>query len=180
MPSPVGHTLLAFTVAGGKAQSGLSQPWWWLLIIIAGVAPDFDFLPGIIIGDPNRFHHGPSHSIAAAILFAATLWLLLKPVGTREAIILFSVYLSHLIADMLAADHGAPYGIPLLWPIHSEYLISPVAIFSNFSHGGKEAGLASVLRDIFSLPNLGAVAIEILILGPLFWIVERRRRRLRR
>jgi hypothetical protein len=40
--------------------------------------------------------------------------------------------------------------------------------------------LASVLRDIFSLPNLGAVAIEILILGPLFWIVERRRRRLRR
>jgi len=81
---------------------------------------------------------------------------------------------------MLAADHGAPYGIPLLWPIQSEYFISPVPIFSNFSHGGKEASLASVLRDIFSLPNLGAVAIEILILGPLFWIVERRRRRLRR
>ncbi|MEK9784651.1 MAG: metal-dependent hydrolase [Gammaproteobacteria bacterium] len=177
MPSPIGHSLLAFTVAGCDARMGSSRLWWWLLILTAAVAPDFDFLPGILIGDPNRFHHGPSHSITGALLFALMVWLVVKPVGRREALILFLVYLSHLVADMLAADHGAPYGIPLFWPLIDDYFISPTPLFSNFSHGGRGEGLAGVLVDIFSMPNLRAVAIEVLILGPLLWLVQRLRRR---
>jgi hypothetical protein len=34
-----------------------------------------------------------------------------------------------------------------------------------------------VLVDIFSMPNLRAVAIEVLILGPLLWLVQRLRHR---
>jgi len=89
MPSPIGHSLLAFTVAGYDARKGSSRLWWWLLILTAAVAPDFDFLPGILIGDPNRFHHGPSHSITAALLFALTFWLLISPSGGARPLFYF-------------------------------------------------------------------------------------------
>ena len=71
---------------------------WYLLILIAGVAPDFDFLPGILIGDPNRFHHGPTHSILAGILFTGFIYFIIKPLNLRAALLIFLVYL--LIAQL--------------------------------------------------------------------------------
>ena len=176
MPSPIGHSLLALAICGMKAPPTLRAPWWWMLILIAAVAPDLDFLPGIIIGEPNRFHQGPTHSISGAFCFAAGLWVLIKPVRIREATILFFVYLSHLIADMLAEDLGAPYGILLLWPFSDQYFLSPVSLFSNFSHGGHGDGLTGVLGDILSTHNLWTIALEVIIVGPLLALVALLRR----
>ena len=36
-------------------------------------APDLDFLPGLIIGKPNLYHHGISHSLGIGILFSLIL-----------------------------------------------------------------------------------------------------------
>ena len=177
MPSPIGHTLLAFSVTGFQNKSSLSMAGWYLLILIAGVAPDFDFLPGILIGDPNRFHHGPTHSILAGIVFTAFMYLIIRPLNLRAAILIFLVYLTHVLADSLSADSGAPYGVPLFWPFSPDYLISPIPVFDNFIHGGAGGGFDHFLGDVFSIHNLWAIAIEILVLGPILWISHRLRQR---
>ena len=99
MPSPIGHTLLGFSVTGFQNKSSLSMAGWYLLILIAGVAPDFDFLPGILIGDPNHFHHGPTHSILAGVVFTVFMYLIIKPLNLKAAVLIFLVYLTHVLAD---------------------------------------------------------------------------------
>ena len=150
---------------------------WYLLILIAGVAPDFDFLPGILIGDPNHFHHGPTHSILAGVVFTAFMYFIIKPLNLRAAVLIFLVYLTHVLADSLSADSGAPYGVTLFWPFSPDYLISPIPVFDNFIHGGAGGGFDHFLGDVFSIHNLWAIAIEILVLGPILWISHRIRQR---
>jgi len=71
MPSPIGHSLIGLTVANLPLKKQLYQSVFWLgyVVIVANVA-DLDFVPGWFIGDMNRYHHGISHSIGAAIIFA--------------------------------------------------------------------------------------------------------------
>tara|TARA_Y100001934_G_C12313573_1_gene756213 strand:- start:239 stop:694 length:456 start_codon:yes stop_codon:yes gene_type:complete len=147
-----------------------------VLVVFAAIAPDLDFLPGILIGDPNRFHHGPTHSIAAAGVFTVLLALIFRNLSKAQVFVIFSIYLGHVLADTLAADLGAPYGVPLLWPFDDSYYIAPVTLFSNFSHGAQSVGIGDVIHDIFSIHNLRTVAIELAILGPFLWLTERYRR----
>ena len=177
MPSPVGHILLAFTISGVPKSGVVFTRWWPVLVLFAAIAPDLDFLPGIIVGDPNRFHHGPTHSITAAVVFTVVIALLFRSLSKAQMLVLFLVYAGHVLADTLARDLGAPYGVPLFWPFDSHYYIAPVTLFSNFSHGTHNDGLSSVIQDIFSVHNLWTVTIEIAILGPLLWLTERYRRR---
>jgi|TARA_Y100000294_G_scaffold63736_1_gene60378 inner membrane protein len=170
---------LAFAISGVPGPREVFTRWWPVLVLFAAIAPDLDFLPGILIGDPNRFHHGPSHSIAAAVVFTMVLALIFRSLSKVRVFVIFAVYLGHVLVDTLAADPGAPYGAPLLWPFDDHYTIAPVTLFSNFGHGAQGAGLGSVIRDIFSVHNLWAVAIEVAILGPLLWLTERYRRRRR-
>src|ERR1044071_7547790 len=63
MPSPVGHSLaglIAYQIA--PEIDGMARGRVVALYLLAANAPDLDFLPGLIVGDPNRFHHGISHS----------------------------------------------------------------------------------------------------------------------
>ena len=177
MPSPVGHILLAFAISGVPKPRDVFTRWWPVLVLFAAIAPDLDFLPGIVIGDPNRFHHGPTHSITAAVVFTVVIALLFRSLSKAQMLVLFLVYAGHVLADTLARDLGAPYGVPLFWPFDSHYYIAPVTLFSNFSHGTHNDGLSGVIQDIFSVHNLWTVAIEIAILGPLLWLTERYRRR---
>ena len=177
MPSPVGHVLFAFAISGIPKPREVFTRWWPVLVLFTAIAPDLDFLPGMLLGDPNRFHHGPTHSIAAAGVFTVVLALIFRSLSKVQIFVIFAVYLGHVLADSLAADLGAPYGVPLLWPFDDHYTIAPVTVFSNFSHGAQGADVAGVIRDIFSLHNLWAVVIELAILGPLLWLTERCRRR---
>ena len=177
MPSPVGHILFAFAISGvAKPRDVLSQ-WWSVLVLITAIAPDLDFLPGIVIGDPNRFHHGPTHSIAAAVVFTFVIALMFRSLSKTQILVLFLVYAGHVLIDTLAKDLHVPFGVPLFWPFDSHYYISPFALFRNFSHGTHNEGLGGVIRDIFSVHNLWTVAIEMAILGPLLWLTDRYRRR---
>ena len=177
MPSPVGHVLFAFAISGVPKSREVFTRWWPVLALFAAIAPDLDFLPGMLIGDPNRFHHGPTHSITAAGVFTIVLALIFRSLSKVQVFFIFAIYLGHVLVDTLAADLGAPYGVPLLWPFDDQYYIAPVTLFSNFSHGAQGQGIAGVIRDIFSMHNLWTVAIELALLGPLLWLTERYRRR---
>ena len=67
MPSPVGHSIIAFTFYRLSARPHEPLGWRKLaLYLFAANAPDLDFIPGLLIGQPDRFHHGAGHSVGNA------------------------------------------------------------------------------------------------------------------
>jgi hypothetical protein len=80
VPSPIAHSLIGLAIGvaalrprGKPARVTLRTRALPLLGFAAlANAPDLDFVPGLLAGDLNRYHHGPSHSMLWALGFA--LW----------------------------------------------------------------------------------------------------------
>lgn len=183
MASPIGHALLGLAVSRGvEAPGGLpasggrgagrpstlrSSPPWLLpaLAALAAVAPDLDFLPGILLGDPNRFHQLRSHTLLAAALAGLAAGLGARALRVRAAVRIGSVvalgYASHLLLDVFTHDPRAPVGIPALWPLSTEFVHAPWSVFRGIRHGVPGQGLGTMLGELFSLHNLVAVGIEV-------------------
>ncbi len=184
MPSPVGHSLAAV------ALSGLGRRWFGpsasstpgavpgrrrvfareltLLggLIFAANAPDLDFVPGILIGDPDRFHHGPSHSLGAALLFgiictlAARAFRVRRPI--RFGLLMTIAFISHLVLDMFSIDRRPPAGVPLLWPFSQHYFVVPIALFLDIKRN-RDAG--NFFSSLLVSHNLIAMAWEFVVMG---------------
>lgn len=185
MSTPVGHGILGLSVVVGVPLPSLHNREWLVtaaLALVASVAPDFDFLPGLLIGDANRFHQKASHSFVAAIVFGLL---------TAAAVVAFSrwsgreprlptarlglagglAYGSHLLVDYFLFDPSEPVGQPLLWPFTDGTYISPVPVFHGIHHGAPGDPLPVILDQIFSLHNLEAILVEAAVLGPVLGIV---------
>jgi inner membrane protein len=141
-------------------------------------APDLDFIPGLLVGDPERYHHGPSHSIGFAIVFSLALGFLAAVFrlgdGMRKFIIFFSLYFSHVAVDCLSMDTSAPYGVPLLWPLSAEYYMAPFAFLPDI-HRTAASTIVEFIASVFSLHNLWAATVESLMFLPLFILMVVRR-----
>jgi inner membrane protein len=182
MATPLGHSIVGLATGRMAGDVGRRSPWrWYAFAVIAANAADFDFIPGLLAGDANRFHQLASHSILAAVVFGLLTGLVVrgrvaKPVGLGFAAGL--VYATHLLLDCLTFDGRPPVGIPLLWPFSDETFIAPVTVFNGVMHGVPGEGLGAVLGQIFSLHNLGVLALETAILMPLaalVWYLARAR-----
>jgi inner membrane protein len=132
-----------------------------MLIIMAAVAPDLDFLWGR--------HNQETHSLAAAIAAGALVFAWKK--DARLAIAVTFAWISHVLFDWLGSDTTPPLGVMALWPFSSEYYFSNAFFFEAISR--------RYWLDNFISHNLWAVAREILILGPLvalLFLLRSRRR----
>lgn len=162
MPTPVAHSIISLSLSN-KKPAGSSVFKWLAFWVVLGNFADFDFLPGIMIGDPNRYHHGLSHSILFAIVLAITAYLL-YPSFFKERRAPFRTYLSvtlcHLFLDLLTVDRVWPCGLPLFWPFSHTYYISPFSIFLNVNRG-------MCLHVLLTWHNLMAIALELAISLPL-------------
>lgn len=178
MSSPIGHSL-----AGLIIYRVVHGPWsgiaWgrWALYVFAANAADLDFVPGILLGDPNRYHHGISHSIGFAILFGFIFSLLVYLFSRRpmkKYFVVFSVlYLSHIVLDLMYIDTSWPYGEPFFWPLSPVYFYPSFAFLPDIQRS-REA--ADFFRSLFSLHNLWAVTVEILLLVSVIivmWILQK-------
>ncbi len=163
MPSPLAHALVGAAAYAGLAPDGRPRPDWrpWALAAFAGVAADLDFLPGLLVGDPSRWHHWATHSLAATLVFV----LLVTPLASatlgaasRRAAILGVAYGSHLVLDLLTVDRTVPIGIPLFWPLSDAYYISPVLLFTDLHHGASWGAFVN-------WHNVGAVLTEAVVVG---------------
>lgn len=170
MSSPIGHSLAGYVIAAYRSASiwprnaGLT-----LLYLLLANAPDLDFIPGMLVGQPNRFHHGISHSIGAGIMAALVVTLLIraktKRSFKREFAFTFLIYLSHLLLDIICVDGRPPLGIPLLWPLSETYFMFPLlppVTHSVLDH----ATIGQFFRDAFSLHNLYVIGLEIMVTIP--------------
>ncbi len=162
MASPLAHGLAGAVVyAALTPRSATAWDWRpWALAAFAGAAADLDFLPGLVVGHPNRYHHWATHSLLAAVAFALVVGAVASPaLGSlrRRASVLGLAYLSHLGLDVLTA-HVRVQGIPLFWPLSDRVFIAPVAIFRHVRHGHGWAAFVN-------WHNVGAVLLEALLVG---------------
>ena len=165
MPSPVGHSIIGLTVF--QALKPRAQRWTAAvvcLVLAASVLPDLDFLPGFVVGAPNRYHHGISHSLGFAVSLFLAGYAVERGVFRRPKAVyslwLWLFYSVHVLADYFAYDTSLPYGEPLFWPLTGRYFISPVPIFSDIR---REGSVGRFLPSLFSRHNLEAVFIELLV-----------------
>ena len=164
MSSPIGHSLAGYlihTISNRTFSPGNYRS--LLIFIIIANLPDLDFLPGILIGEPNRYHHGISHSLGAAVIFSICCAFLLQINRHATALKAFGVYLglyaSHLALDLLSLDSRPPHGIPIFWPVTSEYYILPVLPPVKHSHLD-DATIGQFLSDAFSFHNMYVILLE--------------------
>lgn len=163
MPTPVGHSLVgaALYLAFTPAERPLGHWRTGLLCVAAASAADLDFLAGAVTGDWNRFHQGVSHSLAVALALGLVLASLpLASLGGwgRRWGLFTALTLSHLALDVVTRDARPPYGIPLLWPLSSTYVHSPVDLFPNVRRGS--------LGVVLAPANWWAIAVETVTLAP--------------
>ena len=91
MPLPIAHSAagLAGYLAFRKRTPTISAKQELFLLgscLFLANLPDLDFIPGFLCGDPGRFHHGLSHSLAVgligALIFYRFVWHRLKGIST--------------------------------------------------------------------------------------------------
>jgi len=184
MPSPIGHSLAGYIIYRAIRRPAAVREFVSVLpYLVVANAPDLDFIPGFFVGDPNRYHHGMSHSVGFALLVsvAASFFLCLKRQASmgRNFSIVFCLYFSHIALDYLSVDSSAPHGVPLFWPLSDKFYIASFAFLPDVTREPFTSSSLTFILSFFSLHNLWTVLIELLLLLPVLFLVSGLRQRKR-
>ena len=132
-------------------------PWQETLGLLAVAAflaclPDLDYLPGLLVGELNRYHQLFTHSLAfCAVASAVAAWALRRTPLRPPSVA--AIVFSHLLFDLLTEDARPPIGIPLLWPFSDKpFQIAPLV---------PRWEKLSVAQALTSPANLRPVAVEL-------------------
>lgn len=172
-------------MALARTAWGSNPPSWIriaLVSLILANLPDMDYVFGFLIGRPNAFHRGWTHSLVfalgVAVLFGAFRYVMSGKVEIRSPLIVFGLISSHLVVDLLTLDVSDPVGIPVFWPFSSDHFASPVVLFRDVHKGVTNRMFFSVL---FTTHNLITIGSEFLIFGPFvavsYWILNRKQKK---
>ncbi|MCG3204771.1 MAG: hypothetical protein KCHDKBKB_01488 [Elusimicrobia bacterium] len=132
MPSPIGHALLGAWV-GWRGPSNKIFSWWTGWGLFFALLPDFDFIPGLLMGEPFKYHRSITHSLGFLLAISFGTFAVLKVAGIKKlwtmTFISAGALLSHLMADYFCVGEYGSMGLPLFWPINSQYYSASVGIF---------------------------------------------------
>ena len=166
MPSPLAHSLTGYLFYSRNPYLFFEKGWSnFLFYLFLANLPDIDFLPGFLIGEPNRFHHGITHTLGAAFIVALVFGIIFhfwKDKFWSVTLISFFAYYSHILMDFLTQDLRPPYGVMLLWPFDSNYYISKVLIFNKVYRSDVSTTFFSTF---LSRANIETFVLEGFILG---------------
>lgn len=164
MPTPIGHGLAGLAVANaGRGRTLRPTPALFLGAAFLACLPDADLALGFLIGDPDRFHHGPAHSLAFAAVIAVVTAVLswrLETGRLRLAFIAFAAVASHGFLDMLRTADTPRAGVQYLWPLSQDFMNLPWHILY---HAPELDAFTPSVAALYLVRN--AVA-EIVIVGP--------------
>ena len=175
MSSPVGHSVVgaAIGILYFLNPSGRLAPLWreirekWVWLLAAALLanlPDIDYIPGILAGELNLYHHGVTHTLGWIALVSLLIWIpwRAKGGGGHELTLLFILLCSHLALDWATADGKAPYGIMICWPFSDEYFIARIPLLPHL----KKADFSELLDP----HNFRIMAIELVRTLPLLLV----------
>jgi len=168
--SPIGHSIIGLALTEAGNPSAPSRRWWYALALLSVNFADLDFLPGLLIGDINRFHRSITHSLVAALIFGvcvalvARLW---RAPAVRAGVLATVLYTTHLLVDFLSGNPSEISGQPLLWPFFRDDVMSPWSPLTGVFHGGPGDGFWEFVQIVFSWQNLETILVEALVFAPL-------------
>lgn len=188
MAAPLGHALVGLAVAGPLAPAQGASRWaWYAFVAVAANAADLDFLAGLVMGDINRYHHGISHSLGAAVAVGALAAVVTGrwwPDRLRTALGVALAYASHILIDALT---GEPWQrargvceLPVLWPLSDVRMPLLWPVFHGIQHGKPGDSLWQFAESILLQPrHITALAKEFALTLPLavaslYWAESRR------
>lgn len=170
MASPIAHSLAALSIYYAVyKRTGAS--WWVIIAIVIGAnLPDFDLLPGLLLGNSDIFHRTFSHSIFSAIFAGAVFYLSLRIFSVNFAwarsIVWTIAILSHLFIDWATFDHVSPRGIAVFWPLNDSFYMSKFTVFMHIER-----------HDVFEpatiMHNINAGLLELIIFLPVVLIIRK-------
>jgi len=120
---------------------------------------DFDFIPGIIVGDPCRYHRICTHSFLFAAFLPLLFYLALRVARLERAAFwsracAFGLF-SHLAMDYFSyGQHHA--GLMLLWPWSHQLFMSKTTLFDGL--------VAGSFAQVFGWQNVLTVGWEFIVL----------------
>jgi membrane-bound metal-dependent hydrolase YbcI (DUF457 family) len=180
VPSSLAHGLAGVALAGfaqhfrGRTASLLprgncNRARFFVLagaLACAASAPDLDFVPGVLLGDPDWLHRGRSHSLLAATMVGMVVYAVGR-MARREAAAPFAIlmglaYASHVFLDMFSPDPVRFNGVPAFWPLSNQHFVVPASVFLPIRRDPASAGF---LASLWSLHNGYAVLREAAIMG---------------
>lgn len=173
MPAPIAHVAVGAAIYFGLPKRWLpttksGQRWLLFLCLVLAIAPDLDFLPGILLGEPNRFHQGISHSLFVCGLIGLLIAMIIQrhckkllPGAPHWAVLFCCVaaVASHPILDTFALDTQEPYGVPLFWPFTERHVAVPWPFFWDIQRSGENTG--AFLQSLISGHNFRALFREV-------------------
>ena len=137
MPSPLVHSATGYVIwrliRTSLDRRGPGAPVWGLaaLVLCIGVSivPDFDFIVGMLAGNPGAYHNQFMNSaVAAGIVSLIAAALARSLAGIRFGLALaaaLACYGTHLLMDFWT--HGR--GLKLLWPFTDHRFQPPFPVF---------------------------------------------------
>lgn len=166
MATPLGHYLVGLSITQGLARDSAERKRGLWLAVIACL-PDLDVIPGFFVGRLGQFHHGITHSFAAAAIFLIFAWLFFRwrarVISLNLSILIFLLYASHVVLDFVTLDTGAPYGVPLFWPWSHDSYQSFWLLLPNVQH---------TRAPVFSVHNILLMVQEGIIFLPLIGFIR--------
>lgn len=154
-------------------RNGPPRPVLLAAAVALANAPDLDFLPGLLVGQPALYHRGVTHTLGAVVVIGIVVGLAFRIFGrrhgtaTRAALWVAAVYASHLVIDFFTTNVQPPRGARLLWPLSGEYLISPVTPLGEIviDPAGRLAFLQSLVQSPALRVWLGEIGLLMLVVA---------------
>ncbi len=181
MPLPIAHSLLGGAVCLATDRDGAAAGYRrFVLAAVLANGADLDYLPGMLVGDPHRFHRMAAHSLGWAVLVAIlAAWLVRRgwvrawplrpgwPTGAAgTAVIVALLWASHVLLDSLNADFSEPVGVMMFWPVSSVW-VPAIPLFYNIDKIAGPASPWAFVRSLMTAHNLRAGLLEVALMGPL-------------
>jgi inner membrane protein len=188
MPLPIAHSLMGYAIAKA-AKVRLVRKTWLNVVVYAALAnlPDIDFLPGFLMGEPNRYHHFLVHSISFALCIGLIGGMIVWRRGRKSAnpnlghegdgglgfwpyfLTISLVVFSHCFLDLLTEDSTPPHGMVLLWPFDMQYYDMDWDLFKAVH---KSNTSATFFQSLLAWYNFEVVLWELLIMLPVVGLVK--------
>ena len=176
MPLVTGHGLAGMMSAYYLKKDRL-RPGEAIMCAGAAILPDFDYIPGLLVGIPNLFHRSLTHSFLGLILFSSMVyWAAKRLAGNncrRWTLVLGMSYASHLLLDYIQPDTNPAngLGIPLFYPISRECYQIGWDFFPTPPFPFDVSSFSSAFHGILNPGIQHYILLETLAVGAIFGVV---------
>lgn len=180
MPTPLAHGVAAWATIRTANPKAPLAPRLFVLAAFLAIAPDLDFLLGAVVGRPEAFHRGATHSLVGAALASFAIARLLSRVSSRGNspsqgtafwfAVVMPAWCAHIALDLVMPDTNGATGMRLFWPFSGQFVGLPMPLphavraFIDLEIGADRFGF---VKALLSVHGLAVLLVEGLLFTPL-------------